>query len=109
VFALLIAKNVEATGYGAPGLVGRDNMFAWKGQYIAEVTFRSEIADAFNVTKLEVLDQAFHTVWSRTVTPQDGLLVGVAADGSLYFLRGFGGTNCKLARYTLAQVGQAEN
>jgi hypothetical protein len=70
---------------------------------------RNCLPKRFNVTKLEVLDQAFHTVWSRTVTPQDGLLVGVAADGSLYFLRGFGGTNCKLARYTLAQVGQAAN
>jgi hypothetical protein len=30
--------------------------------------------------------------------------VGVAADGSLYFLRDFEGTNCKLARYTLAQA-----
>lgn len=102
-------KNVGSTGYGAPGLVGRDYIFAWQGQYIAEVTFRSEIADVFNVTKLEVLDQAFHTVWSHTVKSQDGHLVGVAADGSLYFLRGIGSPNCKLARYTLAQVSQAAN
>jgi hypothetical protein len=79
-------------------------MFRWKGQYIAEVTFKSEIADVFNVTKLELLDQAFDTVWSSAVTAQDRLLVGVAADGCLYFLRDFEGTNCKLARYTLAQA-----
>ena len=102
-----LEKNVGTTGYGSPGLVGLDRVFAWEGQYIAEVTFRSEIADVFNLTKLEVLDQTFHTVWSRDVTSQDGLLVGVAADGSLYFLRDFDGTNCNLARYTLAQVGQA--
>lgn len=86
-------------------------MFAWKGKYVAEVTFKSELADVFNVTNLEVLDQVFHKVWSRTVTPQDGLLVGVAADGSLYFLQVFDGTNWRLARYTLevAQAGQAKN
>lgn len=100
-------KNVGNTGYGAPGTAEFDRMLAWKGQYIAEVTFRSEIADVFNLTKLELLDQAFDTVWSTTVTAQEGLLVGVAADGSLYFLRGFEGTNCKLARYTLARIGQA--
>jgi hypothetical protein len=100
-------KNVGSTGYGAPGLVAFDRMFAWKGQYIAQVTFRSEIADVFNVTKLEVLDQLFRPVWSNTVTMQGGLLVGVAADGSLYFLRDFNGTDCRLARYTLAEVAQA--
>jgi hypothetical protein len=100
-------KNIASTGYGAPGLEGLDNVFAWKGQYLAEVTFRSEIADAFNVTKLEVLDQVFHAVWARRITAQDGLLVGVAADGSLYFLRDFQGPNCNLARYTLTKVGQA--
>jgi len=99
-------KNIGSSGYGAPRLVALDCMFAWKGQYIAEVTFRSEIADVFNVTKLELLDQAFHTIWSSTITAQDGLLVGAAADGSLYFLRGFEGRNCKLARCTLAEVGQ---
>lgn len=98
--------NVGSTGYSAPTPMGLGRIFAWKGQYIAEVTFKSEIADVFNVTKLEVLDQSFRTVWSRTVTSQEGLLVGVAADSSLYFLGAFNGTDCKLARYTLAQVGQ---
>ena len=104
-------KDIGSTGYGAPGPVARDNVFAWKAQYVAEVTFRSEIADAFNVTKLEVLDSAFHAVWSQSVTPQPGLLVGVAEDGSLYFLSNVQGPNCKLARYTLdlAQAGQAAN
>lgn len=104
-------KNIGATGYGAPGLEGLSHVFAWKGQYVAEVTLRSEIADAFDVTKLEVLDQAFHAVWSTTVKPEDGLLVGVAADGGLYFLRDIQGPNCKLARYTLdlAQAGQGAN
>lgn len=102
-------KNIASTGYGAPGPVARDNVFAWKGQYVAQVTIRSEIADVFNVTKLEVLDQAFHAVWSKTVTPEDGLLVGVAADGSLYFLRNVQGRDCTFARYTLAHVSQAAN
>ena len=86
--------NVGSTGYGAPGLVGLDRMFAWKGQYVAEVTFKSEIADVFNVTKLEVLDQSFRIVWSSTATPQVWLLVGVAADGSFYFHRHFNDTDC---------------
>jgi hypothetical protein len=102
-------QNVGSTGYGGPAPVALDRMFVWKGQYIAEVTLKSEIAEVFNVTKLEVLDQSFRTVWSSAITAQDGLLVGVAADGSLYFLRTSNGTDCKLARYTLTRVGQAAN
>src|ERR1700752_3753200 len=49
-------RNVGSAGYGAPGFVGLDRMFAWKSQYIREMVFRAEIADAFNVIKLEVFD-----------------------------------------------------
>jgi len=103
------AKYAVSTGYGAPGLVSLDRIFSWKGQYIAQVTFKSEIADVFNVTKLELLDKSFQVLWSRKmtdITTQPGLLVGAAADGSLYFLT-FNGTDCMLARYVLAPAEQA--
>jgi hypothetical protein len=100
------ASRVVGRGYGVPWLMGLDRVISWKDQYIAQVTFKSEIADVFNVVKLEVLDKSFQTVWSRSLGP-DGLLVGASSDGGLYFLQRSGGTDFKLARYVLTPADVA--